>query len=288
MKTICFSKTLLFTYAALQSRRQTPTTLVPIEQMVNSDQEINCKANEAMPFITTLTQTFNILKTEKPSSSETMAGHYTQNTTRPSNPDHSLNSDLRNSLPLQVWGVTHHILLHNTSWPNRASLYSNQNTRLSPQETRNSARMYALAMAVLLIFPESDAHVPLIVSSPGLGRNTTRRETHSFWSTNIATGYQSSGSFLAQCEWILTEQQGRACRTNQGRWQMTVQQKLATRWYLILDTVVAQSVHCLTTDWTTRVRALEEAKNLSSSLCVQTSSEAHPVYPMGTGGPFPG
>jgi hypothetical protein len=31
-----------------------------------------------------------------------------------------------------------------------------------------------------------------------------------------------------------------------------------------------------------------EAKGFSCSLCVQTSSEAHPAsYPMGTGGPFP-
>jgi hypothetical protein len=32
-----------------------------------------------------------------------------------------------------------------------------------------------------------------------------------------------------------------------------------------------------------------EAKDISSILCVQTSSEARPAsYPMGTGGPFPG
>jgi hypothetical protein len=32
-----------------------------------------------------------------------------------------------------------------------------------------------------------------------------------------------------------------------------------------------------------------EAKDFSSSLCVQTGSGAHPAsYPMGTGGPFPG
>jgi hypothetical protein len=44
-------------------------------------------------------------------------------------------------------------------------------------------------------------------------------------------------------------------------------------------------VHCLTTDWTTGVRSLTEANYFSSSLYVQTSSEAHPAsYPMDTGG----
>jgi hypothetical protein len=37
------------------------------------------------------------------------------------------------------------------------------------------------------------------------------------------------------------------------------------------------------------VRPPAEAKDFSSSLCVQTGSEAHPAScPMGTGGPFPG
>jgi hypothetical protein len=37
----------------------------------------------------------------------------------------------------------------------------------------------------------------------------------------------------------------------------------------------------------TGVRSATEAKGFSSSLCVQSSSEAHPAsYPMGTGGPF--
>jgi hypothetical protein len=40
---------------------------------------------------------------------------------------------------------------------------------------------------------------------------------------------------------------------------------------------VAQSVQCLTTDWTTGVRSLAETKEFSSSLFVQTSSEAYPV-----------
>jgi hypothetical protein len=39
---------------------------------------------------------------------------------------------------------------------------------------------------------------------------------------------------------------------------------------------VAQSVLCLTTDWTTGVRSPTEAENFSSSLCFQT------------GDPFPG
>jgi hypothetical protein len=37
------------------------------------------------------------------------------------------------------------------------------------------------------------------------------------------------------------------------------------------------------------VRSPAGAKDFSSSLCVQTGSEAHPAsYTMGTGGPFPG
>jgi hypothetical protein len=41
----------------------------------------------------------------------------------------------------------------------------------------------------------------------------------------------------------------------------------------------------VTTDWMTRVRSPAEAKDLSSSLCAQTSSEAHLAsYPKGTGG----
>jgi hypothetical protein len=41
-----------------------------------------------------------------------------------------------------------------------------------------------------------------------------------------------------------------------------------------------QSVQCLTTDWTTGVRSLTEAKYFSSSLRVQTDPEAHPAsYP---------
>jgi hypothetical protein len=50
--------------------------------------------------------------------------------------------------------------------------------------------------------------------------------------------------------------------------------------YIEMELVVAQSVHCLTTDWT-GVRSPPQAKNFSSSLCVQTTSEAHPAsYPI--------
>jgi hypothetical protein len=42
-------------------------------------------------------------------------------------------------------------------------------------------------------------------------------------------------------------------------------------------------------DWAIEVRSLAEAKDFSSSLCVQTGSGAHPAScTMGTGGPFPG
>jgi hypothetical protein len=41
-------------------------------------------------------------------------------------------------------------------------------------------------------------------------------------------------------------------------------------------------------DRATGIRSPTEAKDFSSGLCVQTSSESHPAfYPMGTGGPFP-
>jgi hypothetical protein len=50
----------------------------------------------------------------------------------------------------------------------------------------------------------------------------------------------------------------------------------------------AQSVQCLTTNWTIEVRSSAEAKDFSSGLCAQSSSEAHPgSYPIVTGGPFP-
>jgi hypothetical protein len=52
---------------------------------------------------------------------------------------------------------------------------------------------------------------------------------------------------------------------------------------------VAQSVQCLTTDWTAGVRSPTEAQDLSSNICIQTGSGAHPTsYTMGTGGSFPG
>jgi hypothetical protein len=51
----------------------------------------------------------------------------------------------------------------------------------------------------------------------------------------------------------------------------------------------AQSVLCLTTDWTTGVRSPTETEDFSSSLCIQTSSGAHPATcTMGTGSPFLG
>jgi hypothetical protein len=50
-----------------------------------------------------------------------------------------------------------------------------------------------------------------------------------------------------------------------------------------------QSLHCQTADWTTDVWDPEEAKDFSSTVCIQTGSEVHPAsYAMGTGGPFPG
>jgi hypothetical protein len=56
-----------------------------------------------------------------------------------------------------------------------------------------------------------------------------------------------------------------------------------------LGAVVAQSVQCLTTDWTPRVRSPTEAKDFSSSLCIQTGSGAHPAsYSVGTGVLSPG
>jgi hypothetical protein len=43
------------------------------------------------------------------------------------------------------------------------------------------------------------------------------------------------------------------------------------------STGIAQSLQCLTTDWTTGVRSPAEAKDFSSSPCALTSSEAHPA-----------
>jgi hypothetical protein len=52
---------------------------------------------------------------------------------------------------------------------------------------------------------------------------------------------------------------------------------------------LAQSIYCLTPDWEIVVRSTAKTRDLSSSLCVQTDSEAHPAsYPMDTGGPFLG
>jgi hypothetical protein len=53
---------------------------------------------------------------------------------------------------------------------------------------------------------------------------------------------------------------------------------------------VAQSVLCLAAGWTTersRFDHRQRWKEFSSSLCVQTGSEAHPAsFAKGTGGPF--
>jgi hypothetical protein len=55
---------------------------------------------------------------------------------------------------------------------------------------------------------------------------------------------------------------------------------------------IAQSVLCLATGWTSgrsRFDPRQRREYSSYSLCVQTSSEAHPAScTMGTGGPFPG
>jgi hypothetical protein len=66
-------------------------------------------------------------------------------------------------------------------------------------------------------------------------------------------------------------------------------QPMSLSFFLILSSRVSQSVQYVTTDGTTGVRSPVEAKDFSSSLCDQTSPEAHPAsYPMGTSGPFPG
>jgi hypothetical protein len=52
---------------------------------------------------------------------------------------------------------------------------------------------------------------------------------------------------------------------------------------------VARSVQCLTTDWTAGVRSPTEAEYLSSNLCVQTGSGAHPACcTVGIGGSLSG
>jgi hypothetical protein len=61
--------------------------------------------------------------------------------------------------------------------------------------------------------------------------------------------------------------------------------------WMEVGAVVAQSVQCLATDWTTgRVRFdPRQRQDFSSSLCVQTGSEAHPAScTTGTGDPFSG
>jgi hypothetical protein len=52
---------------------------------------------------------------------------------------------------------------------------------------------------------------------------------------------------------------------------------------------VAQSVQCLTTDWTAGVRSPTEAEDFPSSLCVQTGSGALPAScTVSTGGSLSG
>jgi hypothetical protein len=52
---------------------------------------------------------------------------------------------------------------------------------------------------------------------------------------------------------------------------------------------VAQSLLCLTTHWRHGLRSRAEAKDFSSSLCVETAFRTHPAScPMGTGGPILG
>jgi hypothetical protein len=47
---------------------------------------------------------------------------------------------------------------------------------------------------------------------------------------------------------------------------------------------VAQSLYCLTKDWTIGIQSPAEVKDFFCSLCAQTISEAHPAsYPVGTG-----
>jgi hypothetical protein len=49
----------------------------------------------------------------------------------------------------------------------------------------------------------------------------------------------------------------------------------------------AQSVYCLTRDWTSGIRSAAETNYSSLNLCAQTSHEAHPAsYQLSTGGPF--
>jgi hypothetical protein len=53
--------------------------------------------------------------------------------------------------------------------------------------------------------------------------------------------------------------------------------------------LLATSSHSIVSDYRLDGRGWipSRGKGFSSSLCVQTGSEAHLAYPMGTGGPFP-
>jgi hypothetical protein len=60
---------------------------------------------------------------------------------------------------------------------------------------------------------------------------------------------------------------------------------MAVAGQVYFGTEVAQSGQCLTNDCTTGVRSPAEAKNIFSSLRVQITSKAHPVFRlMGSGG----
>jgi hypothetical protein len=58
---------------------------------------------------------------------------------------------------------------------------------------------------------------------------------------------------------------------------------------LVFYSPIAQSVQCLTTDWTVGVLSPTESEYFSSKLSVQTGFGAHPAScTVGTGGSFPG
>jgi hypothetical protein len=76
-------------------------------------------------------------------------------------------------------------------------------------------------------------------------------------------------------------------------WNVLLYNTRAAAYFLLLLLLkwagIAQSLWCLTTDWTTGVRSPAETKKNSSNLSVQTSSEAHTAScTMDTGWPFAG
>jgi hypothetical protein len=83
---------------------------------------------------------------------------------------------------------------------------------------------------------------------------------------------------------ILRQRHSLAKGKSADRQSVILLHNMMTKW-----AAVAQSVQCLTTDWTAELRSPTEAEDFSSNLCVQTDSGAHPAsYTMGTGGSFPG